>query len=76
MKKETNSQRMIGNQNARKHPKVEKLELGVGQRVWFSIPVNGTITKVKEGFGYEIEVDKTEQNGTFAFFTDDDVKPL
>lgn len=60
---------MIGNQNARKHP-IFKPKLKVGDKVWLSIPMNGKIDKITK-HGYEIEI--YDANGTYAFFTDEDV---
>lgn len=60
---------MMGNQIARKHP-IFKPKLKVGDKVWLTIPANGSIKKITK-MGYEIEI--TDAKGTYAFFNDDDI---
>lgn len=61
--------KMIGNQNARKHP-IFKPKLKVGDKVWLTIPANGVIKKVSK-HGYEIEI--TDAKGTYGYFDDRDI---
>lgn len=63
------SKRMMGNQIARKNP-VFKPKLKVGDRVWLSLPMNGSIVKITK-HGYEIKV--VDAEGTYGFFDDRDI---
>lgn len=52
-----------------------KYKLKVGDKVWVKIPVNATVVKVDEKYGYTIKPD-TEIAVEMEYYDDNDVQKL
>ena len=53
----------------------KELKLKVGDRVWLTVPMNGTIKRINKEMGYTIKLD-TKEPIEVAYYSDKEVKKL